>query len=286
MLAVPTSIHRSSAAADSASLSAWRTWSSASGGAAASTAASSRMRRSRYRSATSSAGSIRTKTPRLSSWTSSRSWDSSRNASRSVFRDTPRATVSPSSDSRVPGANMPSVIRVRSTSVTRSVVLPRSSATRSAARRSDHSRDEVMIKEYRAGGHLNNPSKSLVAPVQPVDHAVLHHGPQPYDFQLAVPGGGEGRGGDERDLAAGVVAAPSPRTVVGLQRVDPVRAQLREVVRAGTARRLVGVVAGIARQHVATGGVMDHQAPDPAVFPLGVQESRDVTHRSTSQGSS
>ena len=54
-------------------------------------------------STTSSTVSTRTKTPRLSSWTSSRSWVSSRNASRRVLRETPSAPPMLSSESRVAG---------------------------------------------------------------------------------------------------------------------------------------------------------------------------------------
>ena len=63
---------------------------------------------------------------------------SSRNASRSVLRETPSAAPISSSESRVPGSSRPSVMWVRSTSATRPAVLARPSAVRSSPSASIH----------------------------------------------------------------------------------------------------------------------------------------------------
>ena len=76
--------------------------------------------------------SRRTKTPRLNSWTSSRSCASSRKASRRVLRETPSAAPMSSSERRVPGGSRPSVTCERRISATRPAVLARPSAARSA----------------------------------------------------------------------------------------------------------------------------------------------------------
>src|SRR6266545_4885564 len=133
MFSVPTRTQSPAAAAASADATASRIRSIFAGAAPAAlcTAANSKIRRMRYRSRTSSTLSSRTNTPRFSSCTSRPSCPSRRKDSRKVLRETPRAAVSASSDNRVPGASTPSVMRVRSTSATRSAVEPRSSAARS-----------------------------------------------------------------------------------------------------------------------------------------------------------
>ena len=118
-------------------------------------------------STTSSTLGMRTKTPRLSSWASSRSCVSSRNASRSVLRETPSALPMSCSDSRPPGRKKPSAMRLRSTPATRSAVLLRVTRPRSASRPrdaavfDDHAHERYPSHRGRSNCHLvelfNNP---------------------------------------------------------------------------------------------------------------------------------
>src|SRR3569833_498333 len=75
-------------------------------------------------SRTSSASSVRTNTPRCGSWASSR------NASRSVLRETPSRSATACSGSWVPGRSAPSMMRARRASASRDTVLVRSSRER------------------------------------------------------------------------------------------------------------------------------------------------------------
>src|SRR6266536_5834323 len=152
--------------------------------------------------------SSRTNTPRFSSCTASRSWASSWNDSRSVFRETPSAAPIDGSDSRSPGAKTPSVMYWRRIAATRSAVPLRSSRCRSPASPEASTMDmglpdaeleveAVPVVRHRAGrfGAVDRQHHAVDEPrlVRREEHHGLGDLPR-----LADPRGGRAR--DERVL--------------------------------------------------------------------------------------